>query len=620
MTRLLLIFFLVLGNTALNKAFGQETGQQVSGPFTITRIADEVYNIQDANNQNPPGVHTGEDGKETGMNNCSDMYLILGSKKALLIDLSNKIDWYDNPAERLRKIIDHKIGKRKLIITVTHNHGDHLGMLPAFVNDPEVEFWVPEDDFSPDKNLFPAERTVYFSKGASLDLGKRRIVETFLLPGHTPGSTLFILKNENLVFSGDALGSGGGLWLFDYDSFGRFYESFLSFKDYVLDAENNITVEKLTLWGGHSWQKRSLNKLGKDYLEHMEKLLEQIAAGVAESTPYSTFIPFLNANFKYKTAVITWNRESAVRYVEEKRFPPENDFTGKGPTHPGDNMELLGFLDHYTFSGIDPQVGDLQYYLYDPIAHGADPEKDYPLIVVFHGAANGLEGVMCAAYTDFVVYAGREYQEKLGGAYILFPKANEYFDTTTGDQQLPKGTWMTKDEKTGTSVYIPTLESLIRDVIKQHKIDKDRVIVGGTSAGGYMTWRFMAACPDLIRGAFLVAPADNPSLEEVKMYEQKGIHIWVIHGKKDEICPYNIFTGPVRPLLEQIANVRVTVLENVRYGDGGLVRLEVRGSEMGQHLPVFCVGANMIYDNGLPYDPRFPDGFTGWINFVFSND
>ena len=620
MTRLLLIFFLVLGNTALNKAFGQETGQQVLGPFTITRIADEVYNIQDANNQNPPGVHTGEDGKETGMNNCSDMYLILGSKKALLIDLSNKIDWYDNPAERLRKIIDHKIGKRKLIITVTHNHGDHLGMLPAFVNDPEVEFWVPEDDFSPDKNLFPAERTVYFSKGASLDLGKRRIVETFLLPGHTPGSTLFILKNENLVFSGDALGSGGGLWLFDYDSFGRFYESFLSFKDYVLDAENNITVEKLTLWGGHSWQKRSLNKLGKDYLEHMEKLLEQIAAGVAESTPYSTFIPFLNANFKYKTAVITWNRESAVRYVEEKRFPPENDFTGKGPTHPGDNMELLGFLDHYTFSGIDPQVGDLQYYLYDPIAHGADPEKDYPLIVVFHGAANGLEGVMCAAYTDFVVYAGREYQEKLGGAYILFPKANEYFDTNTGDQQLPKGTWMTKDEKTGTSVYIPTLESLIRDVTKQHKIDKDRVIIGGTSAGGYMTWRFMAACPDLIRGAFLVAPADNPSLEEVKMYEQKGIHIWVIHGKKDEICPYNIFTGPVRPLLEQIANVRVTVLENVRYGDGGLVRLEVRGSEMGQHLPVFCVGANMIYDNGLPYDPRFPDGFTGWINFVFSND
>jgi len=620
MTRFLLISILVLGNPAMNNAFGQETGQQVSGPFTITRIADDVYNIQDANNQNPPGVHTGEDGKETGMNNCSDMYLILGSKKALLVDLSNKIDWYDNPAERLREIINRKIGNRKLIITVTHNHGDHLGMLPAFVNDPEVEFWVPEDDFSPDKNLFPAGRTVYFSKGASLDLGKQRIVETFLLPGHTPGSTLFILKNENLVFSGDALGSGGGLWLFDYDSFDRFYGNFRSFMEYLRTPGNNMSIEKLTLWGGHSWQKRSLNKLGKDYLEHMENLLEQIAAGVAESTPYSTFIPSLNANFKYKTAVITWNRESAVRYVEEKRFPPENDFTGKGPTHPGDNMELLRLLDHYTFSGIDPQVGDIQYYLYDPVAHGADPGKEYPLIVVFHGAANGMEGVMCAAYTDFLVYTGKEYQDEMGEAYILFPKANEYLDTTAGDQQLPKGTWMTKDEKTGTSVYIPTVESLIKEVINQHKIDPDKVIVGGTSAGGYMTWRFLAACPQLLRGAFLVAPADNPSLEELKMYEQKGMHIWVIHGRKDEICPYDIFTGPVRAQLEQTPNVRVTVLENVRYGDGGIVRMEVRGSEMGQHLPIFCVGANMIYDDGSPYDPRFPDGFTGWLKTVFSND
>ncbi len=53
---------------------------------------------------------------------------------------------------------------------------------------------------------------------------------------------------------------------------------------------------------------------------------------------------------------------------------------------------------------------------------------------------------------------------------------------------------------------------------------------------------------------------------------------------KDEICPYDIFTGPVRAQLEQTPNVGVTV-ENVRYGDE-IVRMEVRGSEMGQHLPI----------------------------------
>lgn len=343
---MLLVFFV---HFALNPAYGQESGQQVSGPYTIARIGDDVYNIQDANAQNPPGVHKGENGEEEGMNNCSDMYLILGTEKALLIDLSNRIEWYEEPADWLRKIIYEKIGNRQLIITVTHNHGDHLGMLPAFVNDPKAEFWIPMEDFSPEQALFPAERTVYFSKGALLDLGGETIIETYTLPGHTPGSALFILKDENIVFTGDAVGSGGGLWLFDYDSFDLFYGSFRSFMEYIRNPANNISEKQLTLWGGHSWQKGSRERLGMEYLEDMEVLLEQIAAGVAESSPYTTFIPSLNANFRYKTAVITWNRESAIRYVEEKRFPPENDFTGKGPTHKDDNMELIRLLDHYTF-------------------------------------------------------------------------------------------------------------------------------------------------------------------------------------------------------------------------------------------------------------------------------
>ncbi len=30
---------------------------------------------------------------------------------------------------------------------VTHNHGDHLGMLPAFTDDRKAGFWVPEAEF-----------------------------------------------------------------------------------------------------------------------------------------------------------------------------------------------------------------------------------------------------------------------------------------------------------------------------------------------------------------------------------------------------------------------------------------------------------------------------------------
>ena len=38
----------------------------------------EVVRIEDANRTNPSGIHRDAEGKVTGFNNCSDMYLIVG--------------------------------------------------------------------------------------------------------------------------------------------------------------------------------------------------------------------------------------------------------------------------------------------------------------------------------------------------------------------------------------------------------------------------------------------------------------------------------------------------------------------------------------------------------------
>ena len=63
------------------------------GPYTVYTLADRVYRIEDANEGNSPGIVLDADGKMVHMNNCSDMYLIVGENKALLIDLSNAVDW-----------------------------------------------------------------------------------------------------------------------------------------------------------------------------------------------------------------------------------------------------------------------------------------------------------------------------------------------------------------------------------------------------------------------------------------------------------------------------------------------------------------------------------------------
>ena len=174
--------------------------QTQKGPYTVTVLADGVYHIEDANDSNPAGLHLDENGETTGMNNCSDMYLVVGKDKALLIDLSNAITWDSTATESLRSLVFERVGPSKLYVTVTHRHGDHLGMLPAFVDDPKANFWIPEAEFD-GMDVFPEDRTTYFSEGESFDLGGGLLINTLEVPGHTAHSTIFFFIAETLVWN-----------------------------------------------------------------------------------------------------------------------------------------------------------------------------------------------------------------------------------------------------------------------------------------------------------------------------------------------------------------------------------------------------------------------------------
>jgi glyoxylase-like metal-dependent hydrolase (beta-lactamase superfamily II) len=288
------------------------------GPYTVALITNGVYHIEDANNSNPAGMHTDGEGKTIGMNNCSDMYLVVGEKKAMLIDLSNAVDWDSTAKESLRSVVYERVGKKEFIITVTHKHGDHLGMLPAFADDPKAGFWIPGAEFSGMK-IFPEARTNYFSENASYDLGGEFVINTLEVPGHTAHSTVFFLKNKNLVFTGDAIGSGSGVWLFDYDSFINYDKSIDNLIKYIEDPANQIDPDKLVIYGGHYWQRGKMEKLTTQYIYDMQALIKRIGSGTAETKEMSTFIPFLDTNFIYGTATITWNKEAADRYARSLR-------------------------------------------------------------------------------------------------------------------------------------------------------------------------------------------------------------------------------------------------------------------------------------------------------------
>jgi glyoxylase-like metal-dependent hydrolase (beta-lactamase superfamily II) len=285
------------------------------GPYTVYPIIPGVLRIEDSNHVNPAGIQLDAQGNRKGFNNCSDMYLIVGSSQALLVDLSNFIKWDDTAVASLQAIVREEIGARKLFVAVTHFHGDHTGMLPAFRDDPNVTFWIQTAEFK-GREIFPAGRTTPLAANPTLDLGGGFVVKALEIPGHTDHSTAYFLKGKNLVFSGDGLGSGNGVWIFSAAGFAQYRQSVERLIAYIRTPANDVDETKLVVYGGHYWQKREKEKLTMQYILDMQKLISEMKAGTAREEKV-TFGPYLNTNFISGEATITWNKADADKFKAE---------------------------------------------------------------------------------------------------------------------------------------------------------------------------------------------------------------------------------------------------------------------------------------------------------------
>ncbi len=279
-------------------------------PYTVTKIDRGMYRIEDSNAKNPAGETFDEDGNKTHFNNCSDMYLLEGKDSALLIDLSNDIKWADNADEHLRSIIRKLSGGKPLTITFTHNHGDHTGMLHAFLDEPNVTFALPCTDFGALVDRVPSDRSYVYDEGHIFSLGGTE-VESLKVPGHTAGSVVFFVKEKNLAFVGDAIGSGHGVWIFNKEGFENYIDGFTSFLTYL--DEKGIDKDKLRIYGGHYWQRDWLTGLGDkemgiQYVSDMQELIGRICRGEAESEPSGLDMKAIDTYYRYGSAIVASNK------------------------------------------------------------------------------------------------------------------------------------------------------------------------------------------------------------------------------------------------------------------------------------------------------------------------
>ncbi|MGO4245887.1 MBL fold metallo-hydrolase [Paenarthrobacter sp. RAF54_2] len=106
-------------------------------------------------------------------------------------------------------IIEQVQGRKVLAILLTHAHNDHIGAVrevadavqaPIYLHAEDLVLWEQVyPDTTPDKYL--SDGDVFTVAGAQL-----RAIHT---PGHSPGSTCFLLEEQDTVFTGDTLFNGG---------------------------------------------------------------------------------------------------------------------------------------------------------------------------------------------------------------------------------------------------------------------------------------------------------------------------------------------------------------------------------------------------------------------------
>lgn len=293
----------------------------------------------------------------------------------------------------------------------------------------------------------------------------------------------------------------------------------------------------------------------------------------------------------------------------------------------------LDLFEERTFTAIDSSVGDLRYYVYDPTRHGMRSDRQYPVLFALHGAGNALAGKVAVNYCGMELFASPEYQQQLGGAYIVCPMANEWRDEAGRSQ----GTWMTPKAPGDLSGYSPALLRLaeqggnarIRSLMGTESIYTSsllalmqearssfscpgKTLVAGSSAGGYGAWTLLAAAMDRFDAALLMAPAHLPSEALLDHLAASGLPALLCHGQQDELVPFSLTVEPHLPRYRAMPNVTLYLPELVFNRDGS-VASNISGIQMGQHCINNAVQNDLRFADGSPMCKALPEGVTGWL-------
>lgn len=192
-----------------------------------------------------------------------------------------------------------------------------------------------------------------------------------------------------------------------------------------------------------------------------------------------------------------------------------------------------------------------------------NPKKAYPLILFLHGA-----GERGSDNEKQLVHGGKLFLKdsirKNYPAIVLFPQcmANSYWSNVAFqfDSTGKRLAFLFKTDSAPTKAMQMAIE-LIKSMMSEFTIQKNKIYVGGLSMGGMGTFEIVRRMPGTFAAAFAICGGANPESAPAI----KNTAWWIFHGLKDDVVNPKYSIGMANALKAAGADILLTLYPNANH-------------------------------------------------------